>query len=295
MLNFPNFIKIHPKSVSLTLQKMKNIRLYSILIVLITVIGFSACSKFDKIVKSSDYELKYTKAKYYYEKENYMNALTLFEELIPVFKGTERAEEIYYYYSYCNYHLGDYGLAAYHFKMYVRNFPKSKHAEECAFLNAYCYYLNSPKYSLDQEDTKTAIFELQDFVNTFPESSRLDSCNNIMDELRGKLERKAYEITKQYYFIEDWKAAIAESGNFMKDFQTSVKCEEIHVINLKSNYFLARNSVDKKKGERLDNTIESYLKFLDLYPQSNSLKEADEIYGNCKKLKDELNSQKNGL
>lgn len=116
-----------------------------------------------------------------------------------------------------------------------------------------------------------------------------------MDELRGKLERKAYEITKQYYFIEDWKAAIAESNNFLKDFQNSPRCEEIHLINLKSNILLARNSIDKKKGERLDNTIESYLKFLDLYPQSPDLKEADQIYGEAKKLKDELNSQKNGL
>lgn len=272
-------------------MKIKNTIFFSIVI----LIALSACSKFDKLVKSSDYELKYTKAKEYYAKENYINAMTLFEELIPVYKGTERAEEIYYYYAYCNYNMGDYGLAAYHFKMYTRNFPKSPHAEECAFLNANCYYLNSPKYSLDQEDTKTAVYELQEFVNNYPESTRLDSCNKIMDELRGKLEKKAYEITKQYYFIEDWKASITESSNFLKEYQSSPKCEEIHFINLKSNYILAKNSIEKKKEERLDNTIESYLKFIDLYPQSKRLGEADDIYTNCKKLKDELNLQKNGL
>src|ERR1700740_910205 len=142
---------------------MKKLPLYSLLAVgiVITVIALvtTSCSNFDKIVKSSDYHRKDTMAAYYYNKENYMNALTLYEALIPVFNGTQRAEESYYYYAYCNYHMGDYGLAAYHFKMYVRNFPKSNHAEECAFMNAYCYYLNSPKYSLDQEDTKTAVFE----------------------------------------------------------------------------------------------------------------------------------------
>jgi outer membrane protein assembly factor BamD len=243
-------------------------------------------------VKSSDYELKYTKAKYYYEKENYTNALTLFEELIPVFKGTERAEEIYYYYAYCNYHLGDFGLAAYHFKMFTRNFPMSKHAEECSFLNAYCYYLNSPKYCLDQEDTKTAVFEMQEFANRYPESSRIDSCNKIMDELRAKLERKAYEITKQYfvqdYFVDHWKSAITASNNFIKDFPNSTRCEEVQYINLKSNYLLAKGSIDKKKEERLDDTIESYLKFLDLYPQSKYLREAEDIYTDAKKLKDEI-------
>ena len=265
-------------------------------ILIATSVFAISCSKFDKLVKSSDYELKYKKAKEYYDKGNYLNAMTLYEELIPVYKGTERAEEIYYYYAYCNYNMGDYGLAAYHFKMYTRNFPKSPHTEECAFLNANCYYLNSPKYTLDQEDTKTAVFEFQEFVNTYQESSRLDSCNKIMDELRGKLEKKAYEITKQYYFIEDWKASIAEIGNFLKDFQNSSRCEEIHFINLRSNYLLSKNSIEKKKEERLDNTIESYLKFIDLYPQSKRLGDADDIYTICKKLKDELNnSQKNGL
>src|SRR4051812_48869303 len=72
-------------------------------------IAIYSCSKFDKLVKSSDYELKYKKALEYYNHGNYTNAMTLLEELIPVFKGTERAEEVYYYYSYCNYNQGDYG------------------------------------------------------------------------------------------------------------------------------------------------------------------------------------------
>ena len=40
----------------------------------------------------------------YYEKKNYIKAMSLFEELIPVYKGTDKAEEIYYYYSYCNFY-----------------------------------------------------------------------------------------------------------------------------------------------------------------------------------------------
>lgn len=266
---------------------MKRIHQYFFVVFLLAIFSTS-CSKFDKLVKSSDYELKYEKAKYYYDKENYTNAMTLYEELIPVFKGTERAEEIYYYYSYCNYHMGDFGLAAYHFKMYVRNFPASKHAEECAFMNAYCYYLNSPKFSLDQSDTKMAVSELQEFINLFPESARIDSCNKLMDELSAKLERKAYEITKQYYFVEDWKAAIMESKNFLNDYPNSVRCEEIQFIQLKSSYILAKNSIEKKKEERLDNTIEYYLKFVDLYPQSKNLGEAEVIYTSVRKLKDEL-------
>ncbi len=255
--------------------------------ILLIMTGILSCSKFDRLVKSSDYELKYKKALEYYNKGNYTNAQILLEELIPVFKGTERAEEVYYYYAYCSYNQADYGLAAYHFKTFSRNFPRSKHVEECAYLNAYCYYLNSPGYTLDQSDTKNAISEMQAFINNYPESKRIDSCNMVVDELRQKLEKKAYAICKQYYFLDDWKAAIAECANFLKDYPDSKSYDEVFFLMIKSNYLLAVNSIESKKQERLDKTIENYLKFVDLYPNSVYLKEAEKIYIDSKKLKNE--------
>src|SRR5205823_2189449 len=134
-----------------------------------------------------------------YEKEDYLKALTLLEELITLFRGTAKEENALYYYANTNYNMGDYELARYHFRNFVKTFPASVHAEECAYLTAYCYYLNSPEYSLDQSDTKTAIKEFQVFINEYPKSSRISECNEIIDKLRGKLEKKHYEISKQYY------------------------------------------------------------------------------------------------
>ena len=262
---------------------------YTVVVLTVLLLFSLACSKFEKLLKSSDYELKYTKAVEYYNKQNYTNAFTLFEELIPVFKGTEKGEKVYYFYAMCNYLMGDYGLAAYHLKTFSRTFPSSEKAEECAFLNAYCYFLNSPKSSLDQQDTKTAIQEMQEFVNNYPGSTKIDSCNLIIDDLRKKLEKKNYDITKQYFFLEDWKAAIAESINFIKDFPESKHSEEMHFMIVKSYFLLAKNSVEAKKLERLEKTRENYLKFVDLFPQSKYLSDAEGFYEESVKLINELN------
>jgi outer membrane protein assembly factor BamD len=253
------------------------------------VLLFFSCSKFERLLKSSDYELKYTKAIEYFERKNYTNAFALFEELIPVFKGTEKGEKVYYYYAMCNYLMGDYGLAAYHLKTFSRTFPTSDKAEQCAFLNAYCYYLSSPKSSLDQQDTKMAIDEMQEFVNNYPSSQKIDSCNLIIDDLRKKLEKKSYDITKQYYFLEDWKASVAESNNFIKDFPESTHNEELYFIIIKSYFLLGKNSIEAKKLERLEKSRENYLKFIDLYPQSKYLREAESIYEESIKLINEIN------
>lgn len=259
-------------------------RFFNIFIVLLTL-GLFACNGFNKVLKSSDYELKFTKAIEYYNKGNYTQSLTLLEELIPVFKGTEKAEQVYYYYTYCHYYLGDYALAGFHFRTFYRAFNNSPHAEECAYMNAYCYYLSSPRYSLDQSDTKNAIQEMQNYVNEFPESKRIDTCNLLIDKLRGKLERKAYEIAKAYYFRSDWKASTPAFENFIKDFPESSHLEEVSFLIIKSWYLLAKNSIESKKPERLEKSMENYLKFVDLHPQSPYMKEAEGIYLECQRLK----------
>src|SRR5687767_6164570 len=118
-------------------KHLKNTFKYTFLVIALSSFLVS-CDRFNKLLKSSDYELKYTRAKEYYDKENYIKAEQLYAELIPVYKGTEKAEEIYYYFSYCNYYSGDYSLSQYHFKNFTRQFPSSKHTEECYFMNAYC-------------------------------------------------------------------------------------------------------------------------------------------------------------
>ena len=160
-------------------------------------------------------------------------------------------------------------------------------------MNAYCYYLNSPNYKLDQTYTKNAIKEFQSFVDLYPESKRLDTCNILIDKLRGKLEKKDYEIIKQYFHLEDWKACIVAAKNYIKEYPSSTYNEEMYYLIIDSYYLLAVNSITSKKEERLNGAIENYVKFLDLYPKSSYLSRAENIYNDCKKLKESLN--KNGF
>lgn len=260
-----------------------------ILSIIIAIFFFASCDNYNRLLKSTNYELKFAKAKEYYDKEHYARSSELYEELIPVVKGTDRAEEVYYYYTWSEYNLGDYILSQYHFKNYTRQYPTGKHLEECYYMNAYCYYLNSPNYKLDQTYTKNAIKEFQAFIDFYPESKRLDTCNILIDKLRGKLEKKDYEIIKQYYKLSDWKASIVATKNYIKEYPSSNYNEEMYYLMIDSYYLLAINSIYSKKEERLDGAIENYIKFLDLYPKSSYLSDAEKIYSNCKRLKQNLN------
>ena len=65
------------------------------LLMMITVL-LSSCGEYNKILKSTDYELKYSYAKKYFNAKQYSKSATLLDELVPIFKGTANAEESLY-------------------------------------------------------------------------------------------------------------------------------------------------------------------------------------------------------
>lgn len=244
----------------------------------------SSCSEYSRLLKSTDYNKKYDAAISFYEQKDYSKALALLQELVSVYRGTAKGEKIMYYYAYATYAVGDYLLAGYHFNNFVKTFPASDKTEECAFMYAYCYYLESPKYSLDQTDTKSAIKELQYFINKYPDSKRKEECNNLITRLRGKLEEKYYKISKQYYFLDDYQAAVTSFENVLKDFPDTKYREELMYMIVKSNYIFATKSTDKKKTERFKAAVDSYNKFVSYFPENSKyIKEVEGFYSSAKK------------
>ena len=232
-------------------------------------------------MKSPDNEMKYEAAIDYYDKGDYYRAIQLFDQLIAIYRGTEKLESINYYYANCYFQQEDYLLASYYFKRFAQNYPSSPRAEECMYLNAYCYYLDSPKYSLDQTNTYEAIKEMQLFINFYPDSDSIASCNVIIDQLRDKLEHKAIEIGIQYYKTRNYKAAVTALDNVMNDFPDTDNKEQILYFIMKSYYFYAINSVHEKKAERYQQAVEFYNDIMYLFPETKYQRELKTMHKNA--------------
>jgi len=243
-------------------------------------ISFVSCSKYNRLLKSDDYAKKLQMAIMYYNKTDYYRALQLFDDVIAVYRGKEEAEKIHYYYAYCYFGQEDYLIASYHFRNFSKIFPNSKYAEECYYMSAYCKYLDSPSYSLDQTSTYEAIKELQAFINFYPKSERVAEANKLIDDLRTKLAKKFFETAKLYYKIESYNAAQIAFNNVLKDFPETNYREEILYYIVKSNYYLAKNSIETKKKERLQNVVVSYNNFVNAFPLSKYMSELQNIYKN---------------
>jgi outer membrane protein assembly factor BamD len=255
----------------------KKITSISFLVISLLVL-FTACSKYEKLLKSDDYILKYDKAIEYYEKKDWVRSSTLIEQILPVYRGTDKAERLSLYLANSYYNRRDYMMAAHLYNTFIRDFPNSTLSEDAHFMRALCNYYLSPRSSLDQSYSLTAIDQFRLFNTRFPNSVRVEKSNQYIEELKEKLREKSYKSARLYYDMGDYKASITAFKASLNEFPDTEYREEILFLILKASYLLAENSVENKQMERFEDTVDEYYIFMDEFPESLYKSEAMRFY-----------------
>ena len=261
----------------------KDNKKYGLLLLTVLLIS-SSCGEFNKVVKSTDSDFRYKKAIEYYEIGQYSRASILFSDVIQIYRGTSKAEDVYFYYAKSLFELGDYLNSGIWFRTLIRENPRSKHGEESQFMVGYCYYKDSPKPRLDQTVTQKAIDALQLYVNIFPNSERLDESNRLIAELRDKLVYKTYLTGILYYDMKNYSAATIALTNSLKKFPDTKYREELSFKLLESKYNLALYSNLDKKELRLSDALDEYYAFVDEFPESKYRRQAERFHRDTSRL-----------
>jgi outer membrane protein assembly factor BamD len=143
---------------------------------------------------------------------------------------------------------------------------------------------------LDQTETKEALVSFQKYINTYPDSKRLAAANKMVKQLQHKLERKSFEIAKQYYEIGYYNSAIVSFDNLTSEFLGTDYREEAFFYKLKAAYELGMRSSPRKKVARLKAALKAYDKLKKNYPSSKYLAESDKLLKTIKKEQKTVNS-----
>jgi outer membrane protein assembly factor BamD len=242
-------------------------------------------------MKSNDSEYKLKMADKFFEDKKYSFAQQIYEELYPVYKGTDKFEELYYKDAYCFYNMENYRDAENFFKGFLEVFPNSSKAEEVDFMHAMCFYKQSPKIELEQTNTAKAMGVMQTFINTHPGSSRIGEATEIIDKCREKLEQKELRAADQYFKISQYRAAAIAYENLLNNYPESAAADVYKLQAIKSYYRFAQLSILDKQVERYEKVVSAYDDFTDRFPESKLVKEAEEYknfsLNNIKEIKNE--------
>lgn len=246
-----------------------------LLFLLSFIILVSSCGPFNKLEKSTNWEELYNGANKYYQEGEYNKAIILYDKVLPVIKGSEKAELADYNYANCHFKTNRFIEAAGYFNNFYRTYNRSPLAEEALFMNAYSLFLDSPDYNLDQQSSEEAVAAIQQFVTRFPSSASYERAMDMLNTLEARFEEKAYQESSMYYRLKDglypgdfYRACIVNFQNFAKDYPESKHNEELayKLVEVSTGY--AENSVFAKKEERLEDAIRFAGNFYRRYPNS---------------------------
>lgn len=258
--------------------------------ILFTLLILSSCSTYNKVLKGDNYDKKFALANDLYDREKWTQSIALFEQVYQRVPKTSEGEISYYRIGMAYYMVEDYYMGGYFLNSFFDKYPRSTKIEEAFFIKTLCSVKNSPISSLDQQETEIALNDVQQFIYLFPNSNRIDTCNKIMDNLRFKLEKKEYDNVKLYDKTLNYRSVITTAETFINTFPNSIYKEEVHFLKIKNLVFVAKNSVDDKKLERIEKAIETYRNFANQYPESKYKKEVDNLH---KTMQNELKSLNN--
>mgnify|MGYP001591786461 CR=1 FL=1 len=226
--------------------------------IFILAIALSAfgCSNYGKLLKSTDYQLKYTKANEFYENGKYGKSIGLLDQLREQYRYKDTIAYLLQLSGKCYFEESEYDYATLFFDDYVENFPNGYYAEECAFKSLECKYRLRNSFELDQQETYTTIDKIKIFTNNNPNSAYLAQCNDMLDALRDNLKSKEVGRTFQYFNIGDYRAAVVSAQNTLQAYPDIEKVEEMEFMMVKAQYNYAINSIDTKKEERLKTMLD---------------------------------------
>ncbi len=242
-----------------------------------------SCNEYNKILKSTDRDLKYTYAKKYFEEGKYNRSITLLEELVTFMKGTAQAEESLYLLAQSHYNSKDYASATEVFTTYYNTYPKGEYAEPALFYAAYGMYLDSPDPRLDQTKTYRAISEFQKYIERYPQTERSEQAKNYLFELQEKLAYKELLAARLYlnlgnYMGNNYESAVITAREAMKSYPYSKYMEDYQITILRARYEYARRSTLRTQPERYRMVVDEYFNYTNTFPEGKYTTEANAYY-----------------
>ncbi|MBU4487177.1 MAG: outer membrane protein assembly factor BamD [Candidatus Delongbacteria bacterium] len=220
---------------------------------------FISCSKELNSEKAGFYK-NFQTAKKKYNDNNYREAINGLNSIILNYGGENGIDSVQFLIAKAHYELEEFYSASYEFSRLTDNFPESKLIEESYYQDAGCYKKLSPRYTLDQKETFTAISKYQLYLDLFPKGKYSKESSLNITELREKLARKEFEAGSLYLKLGQPRAARVYFNEIIDNYYDT------------SYYILS-----------LEKIAQAYLEMKDDYSYKIYLSKFQELKNNLKK------------
>lgn len=255
---------------------IKLIRTVTILV--LVLLALTSCRNEELIRPGDSLEVAYDKAMNQFENEDYSEAARAFETVVSIGRGTDIGQDAQFYLAESYFLQNRYLLAASEYSRYIQFHPNSERRQRAEFNEALSYYHLSPRYRLDQSYTNTAIERFRLFMARYPDSELREEAAEYIVELRSKLAHRDYNAAEFYMRISRYNSAAIYFGLVIDNYPETDWAELALVRQIEAYVIYAENSVVQRQEERFRSALESYNRYLQLFPRGENRSRAEDLY-----------------
>ena len=228
-------------------------RLYIISIFALFFIGCGINNPFEDNIP---YKTRFDDGLAFYENEKYVKAAQQFSIIVERASHTDLGDDALFFLAESYFLNKDYDLALVEFEKLVSRMGFSPYIEKSRWRICETLMLLSPNFYHDQESSKKAIAQIQDFLDDFPNSEYSKDADKLIKELRTRLAEKNMETGKLYVKLKAYDSAIVYYKIVVSEFYDTeffksanmeiIKCLALQKKNDEANKFLSDLEINEK-------------------------------------------------
>jgi len=208
-------------------------------------------------------------AKEKFDDEDYYDAANEFTVVVLRYPGSTVADSAQLYLANSHFNMEEYIIAAAEYERLINSMSRSPLVPEAQFKLAESYFSLSPRPSLDQNYTERALREYQNFVEDYPTHELKEAAEKKIHMCREKLAIKQYKNAENYRKMREFKAAV---------IYYDIVVNEYYDTELADDALIGKMKVHEEQ-EDYEAIRADYVKFKQLFPQSDLTEKADDMLG----------------
>lgn len=188
------------------------------LILICISIFLSSCGISNPFDDNIAYKTRFDDGLAFFEEEKYVKASQQFNIIVERASHTDLGDDALFFLAESYFLNKDYDLALVEFEKLVSRMGFSPYIEKSRWRICETLLLLSPNFYHDQDSSKKAISQIQEFLDDFPNSEYSKDADKLINELRTRLAEKNMETGKLYVKLKAYDSAIVSYKIVINEF-----------------------------------------------------------------------------
>ena len=253
-----------------------SIRIYSLPVLLVAVL-VAGCAGGGRLRYDTPQEA-FDKGMERYNSGKYERAAQYFQGVFDFGRTHEWADDAQLFLARAYRANKEYILAASEYSRFVEIYRSDPRVPIAEFERAMTYTERSPSYQLDQSDTQRGIEVFNLYMQRYPGHDSIAVAERYVQALREKLARKQYNTAQLYERRELYEAAALSFEVVFDKYPDTPWADDALVGAIRAYIAFSDQSFETRQAGRLQQAVDHYQRLLQLFPDSELLKEAEALY-----------------